>query len=137
MEIAVRNLLKVHQLRTTPVRQKVLDLFMQSKHAIGKSNIEDALEDIDRITLYRTLRTFEQKGIIHEAMDGSGKTKYALCSHQCTEHRHHDNHAHFYCTHCKKTVCMNTISVPAVEIPSGFQIESAQLMLSGICKECQ
>ena len=137
MENAVKNLLKSHQLRSTPVRKQILDLFIQSKHALGKSNIEAELEEIDRITLYRTLRTFEQKGIIHQAIDGSGKTKYALCSHECSEHKHNDHHAHFYCLRCEKTVCMNSIGVPTVSIPEGFEIAQAQLILSGTCKNCQ
>ncbi len=137
MEKAVIDLLKSYQLRTTTVRKQVLDLFMQSKHALGKTNIEAQLEEIDRITLYRTLRTFEQKGIIHEAVDGSGKTKYALCSHECSEHAHHDHHAHFYCSLCENTVCMDSITVPEVSLPEGFRINSAQLILSGVCQNCQ
>lgn len=133
----VIDLLKSHQLRSTAVRKQVLELFLQSKHAIGKINIEQELEEIDRITLYRTLRTFEQKGIIHQAMDGSGKTKYALCSHKCDEHKHHDHHAHFHCKSCKKTICMDEISLPKLAIPEGYQIESAQLILSGKCNECK
>lgn len=137
MEVAVKKLLKSYQLRSTPVRKQVLDLFIQTNHALGKANIEAELDEIDRITLYRTLRTFEQKGIIHQAIDGSGKTKYALCSQECSEHEHHDHHAHFYCTRCEKTVCMNSITVPKIEIPDGFQIAAAQLILSGTCKNCQ
>lgn len=136
METKIKDLLKSHQLRSTSIRKRVLALFLETKYAIGKSNIEQAVEEIDRITLYRTLRTFEQKGIIHEVIDGSGKMKYAIGSHECNEHLKHNNHAHFHCVECEKTICMQDVHLPELKIPVDFKVESTQVLLSGKCSEC-
>lgn len=129
--------LKSHNLRKTPVRQRVLSVFMESQGvALSNSDIEDTVENLDRITLYRTLKTFEERGIIHQAIDGTGITKYALCSEMCTEHHHRDVHAHFFCTSCNRTTCLEDIPVPEPKLNEGFRISSAQLVLNGMCDDC-
>ena len=137
MEEKAIQLLKDNGLRKTNVRLNVLKEFLQSEQAYGQGDLEARWENIDRITLYRTLRTFEQKGIIHQAIDGSGKMKYALCKDDCSEHEHHDHHAHFHCTACKKTICLDHIPVPSVSIPSNYHVQQSHLVLSGICEFCQ
>ena len=62
------QLLHQHQLRKTPVRKEVLDVFLSRSEAVSQQYIEQHFDAIDRVTLYRTLKTFEQKGIIHVRM---------------------------------------------------------------------
>ncbi|MEM9886087.1 MAG: transcriptional repressor [Bacteroidota bacterium] len=131
------QLLKENGLRKTTVRLNVLLEFLQSKQAYGQGDLEAKWEAIDRITLYRTLKTFEQKGIIHQAVDGSGKIKYALCKGDCSENQHHDHHAHFHCVACKKTICLEHISVPEVTVPANYQLHQSHLVLSGLCEVCR
>ena len=97
---------------------------------------EKGEEKMDRITLYRTLRTFEEVGIIHQAVDISGKMKFALCSDDCTTDHHEDSHAHFHCKKCEKTVCLDDIKIPSIQLPANYQLQDKQLVLSGICDEC-
>lgn len=129
-------LLEHHDLRKTKVRRQVLEVFLSKKEALSHNDIENRFEDIDRITLYRTLRTFEEKGLIHKAIDGSDKQKFALCQDGCTEHDHKDEHAHFHCGNCEKTYCLDGVHAPKITAPAGFQIESYHLVLKGICEEC-
>jgi len=73
------GLLIRYELRKTNIRKEVLESFISSEgRALSHSQLELMLEDTDRVTLYRTLKTFEQKGIIHQAVDGSGIMKFAL-----------------------------------------------------------
>ena len=58
----------------------------------------------DRVTLYRTIKQFEEKGLIHEVIDTKGQAKYALCVTECTTHEHHDDHLHFHCSQCDRTI---------------------------------
>jgi len=112
-------------------------MFCNSKGlALSNRDIEEKLEDLDRITLYRTLKSFEQHGLIHQAIDGTGVLKYALCSEYCTDDLHRDVHAHFYCTTCKHTTCLENIQVPLPKLSEGFQVVATQLVLKGICNEC-
>jgi Fur family transcriptional regulator, ferric uptake regulator len=137
MSIKATELLAKHLLRATPIRARMVELFVSAKHAISQQQIEEAMGELDRITLYRTLKTFEQKGIIHTAFDGTSKTKYALCSHGvCNEHAHNDNHAHFHCLSCGQTECIEDISVPKIDMPTGFIVQSTQIVVQGLCSNC-
>ena len=94
-------------------------------------------EGIDRITLYRTLRTFEQQGVIHRVIDATDIIRYAACATGCTEHAHHDNHVHFKCTACQHTYCLNQVSIPPVVLPGRFQAERSDYLMSGVCSQCR
>lgn len=138
MEAAITQLLEKHQLRKTDIRRRVLEVFMEAgAQALTNNDLETLLEDADRITLYRTLKTFEQKGLIHQAVDKSHSTKYALCMEECSEHEHHDEHAHFHCQDCGKTVCIEGHVQSQVQIPAGFKIKQTHLVLEGTCSDCQ
>jgi Fur family ferric uptake transcriptional regulator len=69
-------------------------------------------------------------------VDNSSTPKFAYCSDQCAEHEHHDDHAHFHCVKCEKTVCLEDTTLPAVTIPSGFKVEEKHMVLSGTCDAC-
>ena len=129
--------LRQHGLRITAVREKVLEIFLEAgQTALSNADIEKHFERLDRITLYRTLRTFEEKGLIHQVVDSSNTPKFAYCSNQCAEHDHHDDHAHFHCVKCEKTVCLEDTTLPSVSIPSGFKVEEKHMVLSGTCDAC-
>ncbi|MFZ1496265.1 MAG: transcriptional repressor [Saprospiraceae bacterium] len=130
------QLLHQHQLRKTPVRKEVLDVFLSRSEAVSQQYIEQHFDAIDRVTLYRTLKTFEQKGIIHRAIDGSETIKYALCSDGCHEHAHFDEHAHFHCDDCGKTICLEQIQAPKVLVPNHMRVNSAHLIIKGLCEQC-
>ncbi len=131
------DLLEAHGLRKTKVRIEVVRRFLDSDHALPQQELEGFFDQVDRITLYRTLRTFEEKGLIHTAIDGSQKVKYALCGGGCTEHHHLDNHAHFHCDQCGKTFCLDKVAIPAVSSPKGFRVEATYLIMKGVCEVCQ
>jgi Fur family ferric uptake transcriptional regulator len=137
MSDKITGLLQQHDLRKTAIRVQVLELFLHANQAIGQQEVELQMSKADRITVYRTLRTFEQRGIIHQAIDGTGKMKYALCEADCNEDAHYDSHAHFHCEICNKTVCLDQIPVPNIHAPKGYQVHQAHLLLSGKCETCQ
>ncbi len=131
------RLLEHYNLRKTSVRKEVLMVFLNvGDRALSNGDIEEKTSGLDRITLYRTLKTFEEKGLIHKAIDGSGVAKYALCSDNCGTHGHQDEHAHFHCKTCGKTVCLDDIVPPNLSTPNGFKIDNVHLVLSGICADC-
>ncbi|HWZ05000.1 MAG TPA: hypothetical protein VNX40_15390, partial [Mucilaginibacter sp.] len=63
----------------TAMRLLVLDFLLNQNAAISLSDIEKGLTPADRITIYRTLKTFEEKGLVHAIDDGTCSPKYALC----------------------------------------------------------
>lgn len=136
MTKSAEHILQENKLKRTNVRLSVLEIFLNHEEALSHQDIEHQFDQIDRITLYRTLRTFEEKGIIHKALDGSEKQKYALCTEECSEHDHQDEHPHFYCFKCDRTLCLSEVNLPAIELPPGYQLQQAHVVLQGICEEC-
>ena len=130
------RLLKTFRLRSTPTRQEILHLFLQKDYALSHSDIENEIaDDIDRVTVYRTLKTFSDRGLIHKVLDDGGGLKYALCSGACsaTEHRH--EHVHFKCTVCGQTNCLN-VDIPIVKLPKGYKAKEVNLLIQGTCQNC-
>ena len=130
------RLLKDYRLRSTPGRQEILDLFLKKDYALSYSDIEKEVNDSsDRVTVYRTLKTFLDKGLIHKVLDDEGALKYALCSEACTSSSHRHEHVHFKCTKCGQTSCLD-IEIPAVKLPKGFKASELNLLIQGICESC-
>lgn len=128
--------LKDHNIRATPLRLSVLEVFLKENNAISKQEIEDRLTTIDRISLYRTLKTFEEKGLIHKVLNTSNIQKYAICQDDCSDDAHEDKHVHFECTNCNKTTCLDHVPIPVVALPENYKTQSIALTITGICENC-
>src|SRR5690606_4837973 len=136
-QYSVNDLLKRFHLNVTDSRKKILQLFLNQSEALAHADIESkAGEKIDRVTVYRTLQTFVDKGLIHSIPTADNSIRYALCKDDCSEGHHHDHHVHFVCEQCEKTACLDEVSVPEINLPSGFKKEKIEVVISGICKEC-
>jgi Fur family ferric uptake transcriptional regulator len=132
------SILKRHKLKVTQPRLQVLEIIDKKDSAISQPELEKLLgEQIDRVTLYRSLGIFQEKGILHKIFDLNGTATYALCSTDCNELHHHDNHVHFICSKCNNIYCLDNIPFPSFQIPAGFQIESLSINAIGICSTCQ
>ena len=138
MEAKIDEILKHNQLSVTGSRKKILELFLSSAGALAHSDIEKKTgEKFDRVTIYRTLNTFLEKGIIHNIPTPDNSVLYALCIDNCSEGHHHDNHVHFVCSSCGNTTCLPEITIPSVQLPKGFLPEEYQMVVTGLCKSCQ
>ncbi|MDE3213326.1 MAG: transcriptional repressor [Bacteroidota bacterium] len=133
-----KQILKQNQLSITEGRMKILEVFLSNLNALSHSDIESITGDsFDRVTIYRTLQVFAEKGIIHQIPTTDNSIKYALCKENCAPGHHHDNHVHFICERCHKTFCLEEVHIPDVLLPEGFRPRRAEMILSGICKQCQ
>ena len=138
MEAQIDDILKRNQLSVTGSRKKILELFLASKGALAHGDIEKKTgEKFDRVTVYRTLQVFLEKGIIHNIPTSDNSVRYALCKDDCTEGHHHDNHVHFVCVNCGNTICLADVLVPEVKLPIGFKPKESQMVVEGVCKDCQ
>ena len=130
-------LLRDNQLKITNPRLSVLKLIADQQFATSQPMLEKVLgNEIDRVTLYRILKTFEEKGILHKVIDLNGTANYAVCSSNCSANAHHDEHFHFNCSNCHKVYCMNDFHLPAIALPPGFLAETLNLSITGVCKDC-
>ena len=131
------DLLKDHNLRSTSSRSEILRLFEENSHALSYSDIEkEVSSSFDRVTVYRTLRTFLDRGVIHKVLDDGGALKYALCNEHCGLEDHHHDHVHFKCTICGETQCLDDVEVPSVKLPEGYRAKEVNLLIQGTCAKC-
>ncbi len=130
------DLLDKHHLKKTSPRLRVLSMMASKSTATSQPDLESVMSDIDRVTLYRILNAFEEKGIIHKVFDLNGTANYAMCSSNCEEHHHHDEHLHFNCTMCKNVYCLDDLHLPPVQLPDGFRTEGFTLYANGTCPKC-
>ena len=131
------DLLKDHKLRNTQNRAAILDVFVKHESALSHADIEERLgEAIDRVTIYRTLKSFLDHGLIHKVLDDEGGAKYAFCRDECDAHSHHHNHVHFKCTQCGQTQCIEDLGIPEMKLPAGFQPKEMDLLIQGLCPNC-
>jgi Fur family ferric uptake transcriptional regulator len=138
MEDSIRTLLKGYGLSITDSRREVLQLFYNNNGAMAHADIEkQAGNKMDRVTIYRTLQTFEERGIIHSIPSADNVVRYALCKEQCADGHHHDNHVHFLCNACGKTSCLENVIVPKVKLPLGFLPSESNMVVKGICNLCR
>jgi Fur family transcriptional regulator, ferric uptake regulator len=134
----IHHILKRNQLSVTGTRSKILELFLSQHGALAHCDIEKKTgEKIDRVTVYRTLQTFVEKGIIHTIPTADNAIRYALCKDQCSEGHHHDHHVHFVCKQCGNTICLEETSVPDVKLPNGYEPTQVEVVVNGVCKDCK
>lgn len=132
----IEKLLVQKKIRPTAMRNLILQFLKEQHVAISLTNIEDSFEKSDRTTLYRTLKTFEEHGVVHKIDDGSGVTKYALCEENCNCEVETDLHLHFHCSKCEETVCLTNHKIPHINLPQGFLAEDVNLVVKGLCEKC-
>jgi Fur family ferric uptake transcriptional regulator len=138
MKNDIKEILKKNRLSVTASREKILQLFLEQEGALAHGDIEKrAGEKFDRVTVYRTLQAFVEKGIIHTIPTADNSVRYALCKDDCEEGHHHDHHVHFVCTDCGNTYCLDNVVTPEIRLPQGYSANHIEVVAEGICKNCK
>lgn len=138
MNNEVNNILKRNQLSVTGSRKKILELFLANNGALAHRDIEKKTgEKFDRVTVYRTLQSFLDKGIIHSIPTADSSIQYALCKDDCSKGHHQDDHIHFLCISCGNTTCLDEVHIPEIKLPNGFRSQQTEVVVSGKCQECK
>ena len=135
MKSSIDKSLQNKKVKPTAMRQLVLDILSEQDHAIGLPDLEKKFDRADRSTLYRTLKTFVEKKVIHSIDDGTGTVKYAVCTDTC-QCNPNELHVHFYCTKCEKTTCLTDLAIPDVHLPKGYVMDTANMVIKGLCDRC-
>lgn len=130
-------LLRKRHLSITDGRKRILQFFLEKEGALSHGDIEKkAGTSFDRVTIYRTLQTFVDKGLIHSIPSADNSVRYALCKDECAEGRHQHHHVHFVCDQCQQTFCLDEVATPTVKLPRGYQVAEIELLAKGICRAC-
>jgi len=119
--------------KTTP-RIAVLEKLIGAAGPVTVNDLASKGMKMDRVTIYRTLNTLRENGIIREIPAASGTNYYEMAC------RHNPLHPHFYCTSCRSMTCMTPVPPEAVErwlaIPEEFSVQNLTISLSGRCDRC-
>lgn len=133
----IEKLLESNGLKKTSARIEMLKIFIDYDYALSaKEVISHMKKTHDRVTVYRTLTSFEKNGIIHRASEDSNGIRYALCSHSCPEKAHTDEHVHIICEKCSQTYCLDSIKIPKIKALEKFLIKKINYTINGICDAC-
>jgi Fur family ferric uptake transcriptional regulator len=123
------------KLKRTEPRKIILEVLLKSG---GPKTAEEIISQIgrtgpNRVTVYRTLESMAEAGMVHHAFV-DGRSQYYELGDKCTEHQ---CHPHFVCSDCGRTQCLPDVSVPlASSAPAGFVIHRQQVRLEGLCPDC-
>lgn len=136
----IGELLRAHGLRRMASRIAVLAVLEPANTHLSVAEIDQRLRDYlpnepapDLATIYRTVTTLVDQGVLHALTLESGVTTYGLAA---------DPHHHAVCTRCG-----SIIEVPAHQLSSALEhasegssftlSERAGLTLHGLCPQCQ
>ncbi|HEY8402836.1 MAG TPA: transcriptional repressor [Cytophagaceae bacterium] len=137
MNQSLEAILTQHNIKPTSQRLSVLKIFYEHDKVFVLPEITKLLgKGFDRITLYRTLQSFENKGLIHKIPDKDGNPGYAYCKHDSVNHSHSENHVHFKCTDCLSVLCLENVEIPAIKLPEKFKGNKYNFLVEGICQRC-
>lgn len=132
----VEDILQKHNLKNTKLRKAVLSLLIQSDKGLSHQDLTRELDvDFDRVTLFRTLHSFEDSGILHKIIDLNGTAKYAYSLPDTPEKEH--CHAHFICLKCEQVFCLDEVfPLDQVKVPDGFSKKAIDVQVKGLCEQC-
>ncbi len=121
--------------RSTPQRNVILrELRRRSHHATVdeiRRSVRDALPGTSTPTVYATLELLVELGLARRIVTGLGPALYD----GRTEH-----HQHLVCRSCGRVedldVELDSAPLLNAAATSGFQADSAELVISGLCADC-
>jgi Fe2+ or Zn2+ uptake regulation protein len=127
-------MLKEKGLKNTPTRRAILNVFSTDCKPINAEYIFDKLkkDDINLVTIYRTLESFEEVGILKRVSLNKASSYYELA-----ENHHH----HLICTNCGtiegfKECDISDVSRKALKGSKFQTVSEHSLELFGKCKKC-
>lgn len=127
--------LKARGYSVTKTRE-VVYLALVNQEPLSMSALADKIVPaIDRASVYRTIKLFEQLGIVQKLYIG---WKYKIELSNKFSHHHH----HIVCVQCGRIKAFQETKhidseLNTIVIKAGYKPVSHQIELSGICKSCQ
>jgi Fur family transcriptional regulator, ferric uptake regulator len=122
------------------MRLNVLRILAQEGQPLSASQISERFSDgIDKVTLYRTLKTLTQKKLLHRVRGDDQIWRYGMGPVKGVS-RH--EHAHFVCDECGTVECLS--DAPVLEkktakqsgVRPGYRVEYSEVLVHGTCPDC-
>jgi Fe2+ or Zn2+ uptake regulation protein len=130
-----KTVLRKSGYKATPPRLAVLEAFKNSKQPLSAQEIIDLLpRGADQVTVYRTLKSFKEKGIIKQIDLRHNHAHYELAD--------IDEHHHIICVRCGRIEDVHHCGVEEIQdkvlrASKHFsEIRTHTLEFYGVCKSC-
>lgn len=121
-------------LRSTQARIDVLSVLLETRRSLSHAELAALLGGLDRITIFRSLKTLKKSGILHSVRSLDGVLRYVVNpvgGEGCP-----GSHPHFLCLECGTMTCLAEAALPRVEVPEGTQVRGKQFLIYGSCAAC-
>ena len=130
------SFLTEHGIKPTANRIVIAETLASADCPMSVKELEYRILSIDKSNIFRTLMLFKEHHLVHVIEDGDGGLKYELClshDHKVDE----DEHLHFFCERCHKTICLHEIPVPMISLPTGYELRGISCVVKGLCPKCR
>lgn len=138
MDEDAKTVLISHQRQVTRQRVGVLSLLMKQRKAFTLKQIADTLLEasIDRITVYRTLKSFLKDGIVGRAINSKGTACFFFLDH-LEENRL--TQVYLECTGCQQLYGLPALPQDYLNTLDKFNATPVPVLLKGLCQShgCQ
>lgn len=129
------KLLRERDLRKTAPRVAIINILSRSTSPMSEADIKKKMGAMyDRITFYRTMQTLEEAGIIHRIVADNVTIRYAFNKEEGGETQ--AAHVHFFCKTCNRVICMEQMEIQDYHLPEGFVQKECEVVIKGICRQC-
>ena len=108
------TLMQEHGIKLTANRILILKTLLQAGRPLSMTEIETALESVDKSIISRTLSNFREHHLLHTVSAEDS----------------------VHCEVCGRTLCLEDIPIPPVLLPPGFSTENVEYMVHGVCPAC-
>jgi len=133
---AILDRLAANGMRRTSARQAILEAFFAAESHVTAEDIAAEVHrrfpSVDVSTVYRTLDTLEQLGIIDHTHLAHGPAIFHLAD---------DDHQHLVCERCGRVVEVSPETLgsflAALRVQFDFDVDRRHFALAGICGACR
>ncbi|HPI04675.1 MAG TPA: Fur family transcriptional regulator, partial [Candidatus Goldiibacteriota bacterium] len=131
-EKEIKALLKGKKIRPSIIRVKVLKYLLDNRNHPTADRLFSALENdiptLSRTSIYNTLKTFLDEGVVSEITIEDGNSRYDAFT---------GKHGHFICEKCGGVSDFDVkCATCAPESLNGYKINQEHVYLRGLCPNC-
>jgi Fe2+ or Zn2+ uptake regulation protein len=118
-----------HGYKATTPRRVITEYLSKQEGLFCALTVAKKLPKIDKVSIYRTLETLKNIGIINPVVNIDAQQFYE-------KNGENDHHHHIICTACKKTKCVECKHGQLPKI-TGFSNVRHSFILTGLCTLCK
>lgn len=121
--------LKENGAKLTFPRKNTLECLFEHNRPLTLKEIHEYCSNIDFASVYRTIKLFDEIGIVEEIIFADKKVRYKLIS---NNHKHH-----IICSNCGEIKELPICFISEIKKITNYKITKHTLEFMGLCPDCQ